>query len=59
MMIGYAMHGFGNEVLNLFHKMCEKGLTPDEVTFVGVLSACNHAGLVKEGQEFLSQMKSK
>ncbi|KAM0021312.1 putative tetratricopeptide-like helical domain superfamily [Helianthus debilis subsp. tardiflorus] len=59
MIMGYAMHGFGNEALNLFHKMCEKGLTPDEVTFVGVLSACNHAGLVKEGQEFLSQMKSK
>lgn len=59
MIMSYAMHGFGNEALSLFHKMGEVNLTPDEVTFVGVLSACNHAGLVKEGQEYLSQMKSK
>ncbi|XP_076956366.1 pentatricopeptide repeat-containing protein At3g14730-like [Bidens hawaiensis] len=58
MIMGYAMHGFGNEALCLFNEMREKRLTVDEVTFVGVLSACNHAGLVKEGEEFLSQMKS-
>ncbi|KAL8191544.1 hypothetical protein R6Q57_028275 [Mikania cordata] len=59
MIMGYAMHGFGNEALRLFHKMCEIGIIPDEVTFIGVLSACNHAGLVKEGLAFLSEMKSK
>ncbi|KAI3772124.1 hypothetical protein L6452_03299 [Arctium lappa] len=59
MIMGYAMHGFGHEALNVFHKMREANLMPDEVTFVGVLSACSHGGLVKEGQEFLSQMESR
>nr|GEW82697.1 hypothetical protein [Tanacetum cinerariifolium] len=32
--------GFGNEELDVFRKMCETNVTPDEVTFVGVLYAC-------------------
>ncbi|GJR20646.1 pentatricopeptide repeat-containing protein [Tanacetum coccineum] len=59
MIMGYAMQGFGNEALDVFRKMCETHATPDEVTFVGVLSACSHSGLVKKGQELLSQMTSK
>nr|GEW82698.1 hypothetical protein [Tanacetum cinerariifolium] len=51
--------GFGSEELDVFRKMCETDVTPDEVTFVGVLSACSHLGLVKKGQELLSQMKVK
>nr|GEY16829.1 RNA-directed DNA polymerase [Tanacetum cinerariifolium] len=48
-----AMHifkgmGFGNKELDVFRKMCETDVTPDEVTFVGVLSACSHSGLVKK-----------
>jgi pentatricopeptide repeat protein len=39
--------------------MCEAQIEVDEVTFVGVLSACSHAGLVSEGCELLRQMKSK
>ncbi|XP_071697353.1 pentatricopeptide repeat-containing protein At3g14730 [Rutidosis leptorrhynchoides] len=57
--MNYAMHGLGNKALDVFNKMCEANMVPDEVTFVGVLSACSHTGLVKQGQEFLSQMKSK
>ncbi|KAL7588828.1 hypothetical protein Lser_V15G38199 [Lactuca serriola] len=59
MINSYAMHGFGHEALDVFRKMCETDLKPDEVTFVGVLSACCHAGLLNQGREFLAQMELK
>ncbi|KAL0290861.1 UNVERIFIED_CONTAM: Pentatricopeptide repeat-containing protein [Sesamum angustifolium] len=57
MVMGYGMHGFGKESLNLFSRMCESGLKPDEVSFVGVLAACSHAGLVSQGRELLAEMQ--
>ncbi|GMH13122.1 hypothetical protein Nepgr_014963 [Nepenthes gracilis] len=55
---GYAQHGLGTEALQLFRQMCFGGIVPDEVTFVGVLSACSYSGMVKEGREFFNSMKS-
>ncbi|CAM6048440.1 unnamed protein product [Sphagnum compactum] len=46
---GYAMHGHGKEALGHFEQMCEAGVEIDGVTFVCLLSACSHAGLVYEG----------
>jgi pentatricopeptide repeat protein len=45
---GCAMHGHGNEALQHFERMCE-GVQQDDITFVCLLSACSHAGLVDEG----------
>ncbi|KAJ8574170.1 hypothetical protein K7X08_025975 [Anisodus acutangulus] len=45
----YAQHGEAKEALSMFEKMINDGLKPNNVTFVGVLSACSHVGLVKEG----------
>lgn len=59
MIMGYGMHGNANKALDMFSRMCEAQIHVDEVTFVGVLSACSHAGLVSEGRELLTQMKSK
>ncbi|KAK9944193.1 hypothetical protein M0R45_009771 [Rubus argutus] len=59
MIMGYGMHGNANKALDMFSCMCEAQIEVDEVTFVGVLSACSHAGLVSEGRELLRQMKSK
>ncbi|KAK4487375.1 hypothetical protein RD792_005996 [Penstemon davidsonii] len=59
MVMGYGMHGFGKEALDLFSRMCEVGFKPDEVSFVGVLSACNHAGFLTKGQEILAEMRPK
>ncbi|KAL4571206.1 hypothetical protein LXL04_017959 [Taraxacum kok-saghyz] len=56
---GYAMQGSANKAFDIFHRLCETNLNPDEVTFVGVLSACCHAGLLNQGQEFLAQMEQK
>eukprot|EP01018_Ginkgo_biloba_P022935 Gb_12722 [translate_table: standard] len=46
---GYAQHGCAEEGLQLFKHMQQAGMKPNHVTFVGVLSACSHAGLVEEG----------
>ncbi|KAI3806868.1 hypothetical protein L1987_22785 [Smallanthus sonchifolius] len=55
MIIGYAMHGYAMEALDLFKKMtCETH--PDHITFVGVLSACNHGGLLNKGKELFDLM---
>ncbi|KZV22464.1 pentatricopeptide repeat-containing protein-like [Dorcoceras hygrometricum] len=56
LVMGYGMHGYGNEALDLFYRMCEFGLKPDEISFVGVLAACSHAGFVGQGQELLAEM---
>ncbi|KAJ6803033.1 pentatricopeptide repeat-containing protein-like [Iris pallida] len=53
---GLASNGHGAKVLELFSRMREEGIEPDHVTFVGVLSACSHAGLVDEGLEFWESM---
>lgn len=55
MITGYAMHGHAMEALELFDKMtCD--MNPDHITFVGVLSACNHGGLLEKGREFFDIM---
>jgi pentatricopeptide repeat protein len=56
MIAGYGMHGLGEEALTLFHKMQHEGMKPDHITFVGILSACSHAGLVDEGWEYFHGM---
>lgn len=49
MITGYAMHGRGKQALQLFKQMQKSGISPDHVTFLGVLSACCHSGLVNDG----------
>ncbi|KAG8378417.1 hypothetical protein BUALT_Bualt08G0135200 [Buddleja alternifolia] len=56
MITGYGMHGFGNRALRIFYEMVNAGVKPDKVTFVAVLSACSHSGLVSEGREIFHQM---
>lgn len=55
MISGYAMHGHALEALDLFKQMAEK-VQPDHITFVGVLSACKHGGLLNEGQMYFDSM---
>ncbi|KAL0560180.1 hypothetical protein IC582_000577 [Cucumis melo] len=56
MISGYARHGHGTKSLDLFAQMKLHGPLPDHVTFVGVLSACSHAGLVNEGFSHFDSM---
>ncbi|KAH1260695.1 Pentatricopeptide repeat-containing protein [Glycine max] len=55
---GLAMNGKTSEALELFEAMQTCGLKPDDITFVAVLSACGHAGLVEEGRKLFHSMSS-
>ena len=46
---GLAMHGCGEEAIQLFHEMEESEVRPDGITFISLLYACSHSGLVEEG----------
>ncbi|KAI4377952.1 hypothetical protein MLD38_015502 [Melastoma candidum] len=49
MIMGFANHGFARKALRLLEEMKESDCLSNETTFLGVLSACSHAGLVQEG----------
>eukprot|EP01018_Ginkgo_biloba_P039548 Gb_03572 [translate_table: standard] len=57
MIAGYGMHGHGEEALALFCQMEQVGVKPDHITFIAVLSACSHAGLVDEGWLYFNRMR--
>ncbi|WOL15050.1 pentatricopeptide repeat-containing protein [Canna indica] len=57
MVFGYAQHGQGQLALDLFSKMQESEVAPDHITFVGLITACSHIGLVEEGSKFLKLMQ--
>ncbi|KAK3131165.1 hypothetical protein QOZ80_6BG0502900 [Eleusine coracana subsp. coracana] len=60
MIVGLAAHGRANDAIALFKDMVTKAdVEPNHVTFIGVLTACSHAGLVKEGRYYFAQMKDK
>ena len=46
---GFAQHGSGKKALELFEKMQQVGIQSIHVTFVGVLTTCNHSCLLDEG----------
>ena len=50
LMAGYAHLGQPKKVLSLFEEMIKQRITPNVETFLALLNACNHGGLVKEGQ---------
>ncbi|KAJ6842938.1 pentatricopeptide repeat-containing protein [Iris pallida] len=53
---GLAMHGCGNDALQYFDLMVREGIAPNEVTFVAVLSACSHSGLLVQGRRLFNSM---
>lgn len=57
MVAGYGMHGRGREALHVFDEMLESGEKPNYITFVSVLAACSHSGLVNEGRHWFRVMK--
>jgi pentatricopeptide repeat protein len=54
----FALHGFGREAFDLFEEMETLGVKPNHVTFVGLLSACAHSGLVEKGRWCFDMMAS-
>ncbi|XP_072996748.1 putative pentatricopeptide repeat-containing protein At5g52630 [Typha latifolia] len=56
MIAAFQQHGHGSRVIALFNEMLEREIEPDYITFVCVLSACSHNGLVEEGLKYLNSM---
>lgn len=56
MLVGYAQHGFGREALVIYSMMLRNEIKPNDITFLGVLSACGHIGLVEEGWNHFNSM---
>ncbi|XP_043704823.1 putative pentatricopeptide repeat-containing protein At3g23330 isoform X3 [Telopea speciosissima] len=59
LMVGYGKHGLGLEALKAFDRMEMEGILPNKVTFLGILFACSHAGLVREGWRSFNTMVCK
>nr|CAB3452644.1 unnamed protein product [Digitaria exilis] len=57
MISGYGMHGYGQEALDVFSEMRRSGLKPNYITFISVLAACSHAGLLNEGRHWYNAMR--
>lgn len=56
LIVGMAMHGRGLEAISLFEDMRSSGIVPDDVAFIGLLSACSHSGLVEKGRQYFDLM---
>lgn len=56
MISAFAMHGDASNALRFFHQMEDENIEPNGITFVGVLYACSHAGLVEEGRKIFYSM---
>ncbi|KAI3686015.1 hypothetical protein L1987_79684 [Smallanthus sonchifolius] len=57
MLVGLAQYGHGKEALDLFNDLkSNTNLLPDRVTFIGVLSACSHSGLISEAYTYFDSM---
>ena len=52
----HAYHGYGREAISLFESMRKTEFLPDGASFVGILSACSHSGLVEEGFKLFGEL---
>ncbi|ONI33610.1 hypothetical protein PRUPE_1G435700 [Prunus persica] len=57
MISGYSLYGLEHEALACFSEMQNQGIKPDKITFLGVLAACTHGGLVQEGRKHFQIMR--
>ncbi|KAL6047499.1 DYW domain containing protein [Balamuthia mandrillaris] len=59
MIATHGLHGQGQAALATFHEMQRQGVSPNATTFINVLNACSHSGLVEEGLACFVDMKEK
>ena len=58
MISGLAAHGLADAAVLLFDEMLQSGVKPNHVTFVSILTACSHGGLIEESLRILGLMKA-
>ncbi|XP_073131055.1 pentatricopeptide repeat-containing protein At2g40720 [Henckelia pumila] len=54
---GFGSHSECHKAIDFFHKMINSGIEPDEITFLSLISSCNHSGFVEEGLKIFRYMK--
>ncbi|XP_022154323.1 pentatricopeptide repeat-containing protein At4g39952, mitochondrial isoform X3 [Momordica charantia] len=57
MISSYGMHGHAESAIEIFELMEESNVKPNSLTFLSLLSACNHGGLVEEGRRLFDRMQ--
>lgn len=58
MINGLAIHGLASDAIAIFSRMEVEKISPDSVTFIGILTACSHCGLVEQGHKYFDLMKT-
>ncbi|GFS39207.1 tetratricopeptide repeat (TPR)-like superfamily protein [Actinidia rufa] len=56
MIWSYGIYGFGTKAIQTYKEMVVQGISPSPITFISVLGACSHAGLVEEGRIMFQSM---
>ncbi|XP_057980463.1 pentatricopeptide repeat-containing protein At2g03880, mitochondrial [Malania oleifera] len=56
LIVGYAQNGKGKDSIQFYDQMIASGMRPDFITFIGLLFACSHAGLVENGRTYFNSM---
>lgn len=59
MISAFGFHGHGLKSIELFWKMNDSGMKATKSTFIALLSACSHSGLVDEGWMYYRLMSEK
>lgn len=57
MITGYGIHGHGQQAVGIYRRMKKEGVEPNEASFLSLLTACSHSGLVEEGIELFHSME--
>ncbi|PON41546.1 DYW domain containing protein [Parasponia andersonii] len=57
--MGYALNGYAHDAISLFEQMELEGTKPGYVSFVAILTACSHAGLIDKAWEYFNFMTKK
>lgn len=58
MIAALALHGRGGEAIDIFLRMEKARVRPNEITFIAILSACSHVGMVDMGRYYFDRMQS-
>ncbi|KAE9467635.1 hypothetical protein C3L33_00459, partial [Rhododendron williamsianum] len=58
MINGLAVHGLALDAIALFSRMVLEKVSPDCITFVGILTACSYFGLIELGRKYFDLMSS-
>ncbi|KAK9278294.1 hypothetical protein L1049_027859 [Liquidambar formosana] len=57
MINGLAIHGLAIDAIAIFSQMEMENVSPDSITFIAILTACSHCGLVEQGRNYFDLMK--